>query len=417
MSLTERLKRKFSKSVLGPRNPDSLKIEDFFFDPNINLPTCPSTNNSSACSSFESASSGPRLLSPEPTVDERERFQATLDTPRLQPTLHRLQKDQISYEELGAADSGSALTSGPALSRRDYSSPSSSTRQLAGANFGIAIYMADFLTFCFVHISKGFNYGCVECDDNLLTTSRARVSTTVLPRRSFTDHVKSKGFNLDYIEYDGDVLTTSRARSKGFNHGLVEYDDTGAAERASLIVLIPAFPKGTVDKPLARPKNRALVPHVKAGCRTLTSIGSTRLNLREVSGFDVCWTGELFYRLGIVGAVHGHMLESSRLFLLSPNSPQKPTVAPTSTPLFTKRLCERRSSGAYPPSSSGGVDRGGEEMGAAQLAAAVRTHSRLDAWMRIVEVTIDGRGKMESLVGASEEVRGGGIGMENLVMA
>ncbi|KAI9785266.1 MAG: hypothetical protein M1816_000452 [Peltula sp. TS41687] len=43
-------------------------------------------------------------------------------------------------------------------------------------------------------------------------------------------------------------------------------------------------------------------------------------------------------------------------------------------------------------------------------------HGRFDAWMRIVEVTIDGRGKMGSLVGASEEVRSGGIGMENLLM-
>lgn len=41
---------------------------------------------------------------------------------------------------------------------------------------------------------------------------------------------------------------------------------------------------------------------------------------------------------------------------------------------------------------------------------------RFDAWMRIVEVTIDGRGKMGSLVGASEEFRSGGIGMENLLM-
>ena len=38
-------------------------------------------------------------------------------------------------------------------------------------------------------------------------------------------------------------------------------------------------------------------------------------------------------------------------------------------------------------------------------------HRRLDAWMRIVEATIDGRGKMGSLVGASEEVRSGGIEM------
>nr|POF11433.1 cytokinesis protein sepa [Quercus suber] len=41
---------------------------------------------------------------------------------------------------------------------------------------------------------------------------------------------------------------------------------------------------------------------------------------------------------------------------------------------------------------------------------------RFDAWLRIVEVTIDGRGKMGSLVGASDEVRSGGIGMENLLM-
>ncbi|KAM5452063.1 hypothetical protein MaudCBS49596_003413 [Microsporum audouinii] len=41
---------------------------------------------------------------------------------------------------------------------------------------------------------------------------------------------------------------------------------------------------------------------------------------------------------------------------------------------------------------------------------------RFDAWMRLVEVSIDGRGKMGSLVGASEEFRSGGIGMENLLM-
>ncbi|KAJ5936494.1 hypothetical protein N7454_005129 [Penicillium verhagenii] len=41
---------------------------------------------------------------------------------------------------------------------------------------------------------------------------------------------------------------------------------------------------------------------------------------------------------------------------------------------------------------------------------------RFDAWMRNVEVTIDGRGKMGSMVGASEEYRSGGIGMENLLM-
>ncbi|KAL9104364.1 MAG: hypothetical protein Q9163_000664 [Psora crenata] len=43
-------------------------------------------------------------------------------------------------------------------------------------------------------------------------------------------------------------------------------------------------------------------------------------------------------------------------------------------------------------------------------------NGRFDAWMRIVEVTIDGRGKMGSRVGASDELRSGGINMENLLM-
>ncbi|KAK4968195.1 hypothetical protein LTR66_011821, partial [Elasticomyces elasticus] len=50
------------------------------------------------------------------------------------------------------------------------------------------------------------------------------------------------------------------------------------------------------------------------------------------------------------------------------------------------------------------------------LKAAQNENGRFDAWMRIVEVTIDGRGKMGSMVGASDEVRSGGIGMENLLM-
>lgn len=50
------------------------------------------------------------------------------------------------------------------------------------------------------------------------------------------------------------------------------------------------------------------------------------------------------------------------------------------------------------------------------LKTMIGENGRFDAWMRIVEVTIDGRGKMGSLVGASEEVRSGGIGMENLLM-
>ncbi|KAF2156281.1 hypothetical protein K461DRAFT_252294 [Myriangium duriaei CBS 260.36] len=51
-----------------------------------------------------------------------------------------------------------------------------------------------------------------------------------------------------------------------------------------------------------------------------------------------------------------------------------------------------------------------------QIKSAHGENGRFDAWMRIVEVTVDGRGKMGSLVGASDEVRSGGIGMENLLM-
>ncbi|KAF1363925.1 FH2-domain-containing protein [Lizonia empirigonia] len=50
------------------------------------------------------------------------------------------------------------------------------------------------------------------------------------------------------------------------------------------------------------------------------------------------------------------------------------------------------------------------------LKAQYGENSRFDAWMRVVEVTVDGRGKMGSLVGASDEVRSGGIGVENLLM-
>jgi len=46
----------------------------------------------------------------------------------------------------------------------------------------------------------------------------------------------------------------------------------------------------------------------------------------------------------------------------------------------------------------------------------VGENGRFDAWMRLCEVTVDGRGKMGSLVGASDEVRGGGVGMENQLM-
>ncbi|KAJ1329582.1 cytokinesis protein [Microdochium nivale] len=51
-----------------------------------------------------------------------------------------------------------------------------------------------------------------------------------------------------------------------------------------------------------------------------------------------------------------------------------------------------------------------------QVRAHQNENGRFDAWMRLVEVTVDGRGKMGSLVGASEEVRSGGVGMENLLM-
>jgi cytokinesis protein len=50
------------------------------------------------------------------------------------------------------------------------------------------------------------------------------------------------------------------------------------------------------------------------------------------------------------------------------------------------------------------------------LKAQYGESSRFDSWMRIVEVTVDGRGKMGSMVGASDEVRSGGIGVENMLM-
>lgn len=51
-----------------------------------------------------------------------------------------------------------------------------------------------------------------------------------------------------------------------------------------------------------------------------------------------------------------------------------------------------------------------------EVKAQSGENGRFDAWMRLVEVTVDGRGKMGSLVGASEELRTGGTGMENLLM-
>ncbi|CAI6096329.1 unnamed protein product [Clonostachys chloroleuca] len=51
-----------------------------------------------------------------------------------------------------------------------------------------------------------------------------------------------------------------------------------------------------------------------------------------------------------------------------------------------------------------------------EVKAQSGENGRFDSWMRLVEVTLDGRGKMGSLVGASEELRTGGTGMENLLM-
>lgn len=51
-----------------------------------------------------------------------------------------------------------------------------------------------------------------------------------------------------------------------------------------------------------------------------------------------------------------------------------------------------------------------------QLKNTQGENGRFDAWMRIVEVTIDGRGKMGSMVGASDEYKSGGTGIENLLM-
>ncbi|KAB8416371.1 hypothetical protein FH972_024890 [Carpinus fangiana] len=51
-----------------------------------------------------------------------------------------------------------------------------------------------------------------------------------------------------------------------------------------------------------------------------------------------------------------------------------------------------------------------------QLKTVQGENGRFDSWVRIVEVTVDGRGKLGSMVGASDEVRSGGIGMENMLM-
>lgn len=51
-----------------------------------------------------------------------------------------------------------------------------------------------------------------------------------------------------------------------------------------------------------------------------------------------------------------------------------------------------------------------------QLKTALGELGRFDAWMRLLEVTIDGRGRMGSLVGASEELRKGGMGTDSILM-
>jgi len=51
-----------------------------------------------------------------------------------------------------------------------------------------------------------------------------------------------------------------------------------------------------------------------------------------------------------------------------------------------------------------------------QLKNALGELGRFDAWMRLLEVTIDGRGRFGSLVGASEEMRKGGMGLDSILM-
>ncbi|CAG8599928.1 3863_t:CDS:10 [Ambispora gerdemannii] len=51
-----------------------------------------------------------------------------------------------------------------------------------------------------------------------------------------------------------------------------------------------------------------------------------------------------------------------------------------------------------------------------QLMQFQAEHGRFDAWMRMLENTIDGRGRMGSFVNASEEYRKGGIGIDSSLM-
>lgn len=51
-----------------------------------------------------------------------------------------------------------------------------------------------------------------------------------------------------------------------------------------------------------------------------------------------------------------------------------------------------------------------------EVKAQTGANGRFDDWMQLVEATVDGRGKMGSMVGASDDIRTGGVGMENLLM-
>lgn len=51
-----------------------------------------------------------------------------------------------------------------------------------------------------------------------------------------------------------------------------------------------------------------------------------------------------------------------------------------------------------------------------QLMQFQNEHGRFDAWMRVLENTIDGRGRLGSFVNASDEYKKGGIGMDGSLM-
>ena len=51
-----------------------------------------------------------------------------------------------------------------------------------------------------------------------------------------------------------------------------------------------------------------------------------------------------------------------------------------------------------------------------QLMQFRAEHGRFDAWMNMLENTIDGRGRYGSLVNASEEFKKGGIGIDGSLM-